>query len=38
VIGDRKRERNETFKVRLSAAKGAPITDAGATVTIVTDD
>ena len=38
VIGDRKRERNETFKVRLSAAKGAPIADAGATVTIVTDD
>jgi hypothetical protein len=38
VIGDRKRERNETFKVRLSAPKGAPIADAGATVTIVTDD
>ena len=34
----RKRERNETFKVRLSAAKGAPIADAGATVTIVTAD
>ena len=38
VIGDHKRERNETFKVRLSAPKGAPIADAGATVTIVTDD
>ena len=38
VIGDRKREGNETFKVRLSAAKGAPIADAGATVRIVSDD
>ena len=32
VIGDRQRERNEMFKVRLSAPKGAPIADAGATV------
>jgi len=38
VLGDRTRERNETFRVRLSAAKGAPIADAGATVTIVSDD
>ena len=38
VIGDRERERNETFKVQLSAAKGAPIADANATVTIVGDD
>ncbi len=38
VIGDRKREGNETFKVRLSAPKGAPIADAGATVRIVSDD
>jgi hypothetical protein len=38
VIGDRQRERNEMFKVRLSAPKGAPIADAGATVTIVSDD
>jgi hypothetical protein len=38
VIGDRTRERNETFRVRLSAPKGAPIADAGATVRIVTDD
>jgi hypothetical protein len=38
VIGDRKRERNERFRVRLSAAKSAPIADAKATVTIVTDD
>jgi hypothetical protein len=38
VIGDRTRERNETFRVRLSAAKGAPIADAGATVTIVSDE
>jgi hypothetical protein len=38
LIGDRKPERNETFKVRLSAAKGAPIADAAATVRIVSDD
>jgi hypothetical protein len=38
VIGDRKPERNETFKIRLSASKGAPIAAAGATVRIVTDD
>ena len=38
VNGDRTRERNEKFRVRLSAAKGAPIADAGATVTIVSDD
>jgi hypothetical protein len=38
VMGDRKRERNETFKVRLSASKGAPIADARATVRIVSDD
>jgi len=38
VIGDRTPERNETFNVRLSAAKGAPIADARATVRIVTDD
>ena len=38
VVGDRKPERNETFKVRLSASKGAPIADAGATVRIVSDD
>lgn len=38
VIGDRTRERNETFRVRLSAAKGAPIAGAGATVTIVSDE
>ena len=38
VNGDRTRERNEKFRVRLSAPKGAPIADAGATVTIVSDD
>jgi Calx-beta domain len=38
VIGDREEERTETFKIRLAASKGAPIADAGATVTIVTDD
>jgi Calx-beta domain-containing protein len=38
VIGDRTYERNEKFKVRLSAAKGAPIAVAGATVRIVSDD
>jgi hypothetical protein len=38
VIGDHKRERTETFKIRLSAPKGAPIADGQATVTIVTDD
>jgi hypothetical protein len=38
VIGDRTRERGEKFRVRLSAAKGAPIADPGATVTIVSDD
>ena len=38
VIGDATRERNETFRVRLSAPKGARIADGGATVTIVTDD
>jgi hypothetical protein len=38
VIGDQTRERNETFAVRLSASKGAPIADPGATVTIVGDD
>jgi hypothetical protein len=38
VIGDRKREGSETFNVRLSAPKGAPIAHAGATVRIVSDD
>jgi hypothetical protein len=38
VIGDHMRERNEKFRVRLFAPKGAPIADAEATVTIVSDD
>jgi hypothetical protein len=38
VIGDRTHERNETFRVRLSAAKGAPIAVTGTTVRIVSDD
>ena len=38
VIGDRTPERNETFKIRLSASQGAPIADPGATVRIVSDD
>ena len=38
VIGDRNREKNETFAVHLSLPKGARIADAAATGTIVDDD
>ena len=38
VIGDNNRERNETFTVRLSAAKGARLADTQATATITNDD
>jgi hypothetical protein len=38
ITGDRKREANETFSVRLSNAVGATIEDGSATVTILNDD
>jgi Calx-beta domain len=38
IKGDRKREPNETFTVRLSNAVGATINDAVATATILNDD
>jgi hypothetical protein len=38
IKGDRKREPNETFTVRLSDAVGATINDAVATATILNDD
>jgi hypothetical protein len=38
IKGDRKREPNETFTVRLSNAAGATITDGAATATILNDD
>jgi hypothetical protein len=38
VIGDHKREKNETFTVHLSMPKGARIANADATGTIVNDD
>jgi hypothetical protein len=38
IIGDRKREANETFSVELSNAVGATIDDGFATVTILNDD
>jgi hypothetical protein len=38
VIGDRNREKNETFAVDLSTVQGARTADAGATATIVNDD
>jgi hypothetical protein len=38
VKGDRKREPNETFTVKLSSAVGATINSAVATVTILNDD
>jgi len=38
IKGDRKRERNETFTVRLSNAVGATIDDGVATATILNDD
>ena len=38
IIGDRKREANETFTLQLSNAVGANISDATATATILNDD
>jgi hypothetical protein len=38
AVGDRNRERNETFTVHLSVPKGARIADANATGTIINDD
>jgi chitinase len=38
IKGDRKRESNETFTVKLSNAVGATIGDGVATVTILNDD
>jgi hypothetical protein len=38
IKGDRKRESNETFTVRLSNAVGATVADGVATVTILNDD
>jgi hypothetical protein len=38
IKGDRKRETNETFTVRLSNATGATIADGSATAMILNDD
>ena len=38
VIGDRNREKDETFAVHLSIPKGARIAEGDATGTIVNDD